>query len=160
MSETVAARVTKLQKMSVDELAVEWERVFGRPTRQRHRVYLWHRLARKLQEDQLPGLLPEEEARVAEYRDLIRQLPPEQWFPGKTRGKAKGIKQANFNRTPPPGSVISRQYHDEEIVVKVLDGGFEYEGQVYRSLSSIAKEITGTVWNGPAFFGLRKGGRS
>ena len=44
--------------------------------------------------------------------------------------------------------------------VTVLDDGFEYDGQVYRSLSAIAKEITGTVWNGPAFFGLRKGGRS
>jgi hypothetical protein len=160
MSESVAAQVQSLQKMTVAELSVEWEKVFGKPTKQRHRVYLFRRLARKIQEDQLPKLTAEEEAKVAEYRDLIRQLPPERWFPGKQRGKAKGKKPADDNRTPPPGSVICREFKGDEIVVKVLDDGFEYAGQVYRSLSAIAKEVTGTVWNGPAFFGLRKGGRS
>ncbi len=104
----------------------------------------------------MPKLSPEDEQQVAEYRDLIRQLPPERWFPGKQRERTKKSKPAIDNRTPPPGSVISRQYHGEEIIVKVIDDGFEYDGQVYRSLSALAKEITGTTWNGPAFFGLRK----
>ena len=56
--------------------------------------------------------------------------------------------------------MISRDYKGEEIHIKVLDEGFEYAGQVYRSLSAIAKDITGTTWNGPAFFGLRNGARS
>ncbi len=144
--------------MTVDELQLEYERVFSRPTRQRHRVYLWKRLARKVQEDRLPKLTDDEEARVAEYRDLIRQLPPGRWFVGKWRGKPKSKVSVSDHRTPQPGSVISRQYHGEEIVVKVLEDGFEYAGQVYRSLSAIAKFITGTVWNGPSFFGLRKRG--
>ena len=159
MSESVAARVAKLKKLSADELQVEWEKVFGRPTRQRHRVYLWKRPARKLQEDQLPQMAAEEEAKVAEFRDIIRQLPPDRWFPSKWKGKPRAKVSVSDSRTPPPGSVISRQYHGQEIAVKVLDDGFEYEGQVFRSLSAIAKEVTGTVWNGPAFFGLRKGVR-
>jgi hypothetical protein len=157
VSESIAVQVQALQKMNVTELRNEWENVFGKPTKQRHRVYLWKRLARKLQEDQLPKLTAEEEAKVAEYRDLIRQLPPERWFPGKQSRKAKAKKTANDRRTPPPGSVISREYKGHEVNVKVLDEGFEYDGQVFRSLSAIAKEVTGTTWNGPAFFGLRKG---
>ena len=73
MSKSVASQVARLEKMAVDELTVEWERVFGRPTRQRHRIYLWRRLARKLQEDQLSKLTAEEEGKVDEYRDLIQQ---------------------------------------------------------------------------------------
>ena len=107
MSDSISAKVKALQKMSVPELRDQWEKVFGKSTLQRHRGYLWKRLARKLQEDQLPKLTPEEEAKVAEYRDLIRQLPPERWFPGKRSGNAKVKRPANDNRTPPPGSVIS-----------------------------------------------------
>jgi hypothetical protein len=160
MPKSVAAHVQTLQKMTVAELRIEWEKVFGVPTKQRHRVYLWKRLARKLQEDELPKLTPEGEIKVAEYRDLIRQLPPDRWFPGKQRDKTRKSKPAIDNRTPPPGSVISRQYKGDEIIVRVLDDGFEYEGQIFRSLSAIAKQITGTTWNGPAWFGLRKNGLS
>ena len=160
MSESVAVQVQFLQKMTLPELQLEWEKVFGKPTKQRHRSYLWKRLARKLQEDEMPSLTPEEETKVAEYRNLIRQLPPDRWFPGKRTRMAKGKKITDRPQSPPPGSVIGRDYKGEEIIVKVLDDGFEYAGQVFRSLSAIAKEITGTTWNGPAFFGLRKGKQS
>ena len=160
MPESIAMQVQFLQKMDVNQLREEWEKVFGKPTKQRHRVYLFRRLARKLQEDQLPKFTAEEEEKIEGFRDLIRQLPPDRWFPGKHRGKAKGKKTVSENRTPPPGSVITRQYKGEEIFVKVLDEGFEYAGRVFRSLSAIAKEVTGTTWNGPAFFGLRKGKQS
>jgi len=159
MSQTIASQVALLQQMTVAELRVEWEKVFGEPTKQRHRVYLWKRLARKLQEDQLPKLTAEEEAQVAEYQAMIRQMPPEKWFPGKQRGKAKGTKVAKGQRVPPPGSVITRDYKGHQIAVTVLDDGFEYDGQVYRSLSAIARQATGTSWNGYTFFHLDKGAR-
>jgi hypothetical protein len=160
MSGSIAVQVQVLQKMTIEELRIEWEKTFGKPTKQRHRSYLWRRLAKKLQEDGLPKLTPEEKAKVAAYRDLIRQLPPDRWFPSKWSKKTKP-KKTPFNRqSPPPGSVISREYKGEEIIVKFLDDGFEYDGKVFRSLSAIAKDVTGTVWNGPAFFGLRKRGRS
>ena len=156
---SVAAQVAALQKMTVAELRVKWEKVFGEPTKQRHRVFLWKRIARKLQEAQLPKLTPEEETKVEEYRAMIRQMPPDQWFPGKQRGKSKGTRVAKGQRVPPPGSVITREYKDHQIAVTVLEDGFEYDGQVFRSLSAIAREITGTSWNGFTFFHLDKGTR-
>jgi len=156
---TVAAYVAALQKMTVAELRAEWEKVFGEPTKQRHRQHLINRIARKLQEDQLPKLTPDEEAKVEEYRAMIKQMPPDQWFPGKQRGKAKPKKKPATRRTPPPGSVITRVFKGHEISVTVLDDGFEHNGQVFRSLSAIARQVTGTSWNGFTFFHLDKGAR-
>ena len=159
MNQTILSKINTLKEMPVRELRAEWEKVFGEPTKQGHRVYLWKRLARKLQEDQLPKLTPEEEAKVTEYQAMLQQMPPDQWFPGKQRGKAKGTKVAKGQRVPPPGSVITRDYKSHQIAVTVLDEGFEYDGQVFRSLSAIARQVTGTSWNGYTFFHLDKGGR-
>jgi hypothetical protein len=52
--------------------------------------------------------------------------------------------------------VLRRSYRGQAIVVKVLDDGFEYNGQTHQSLSAIASQVTGTRWNGFAFFGLLK----
>jgi hypothetical protein len=57
-------------------------------------------------------------------------------------------------RLPEPGSVLTRRLSDRHIIVKVLEQGFEYESRRYRSLSAIAREVTGTRWNGLLFFGL------
>lgn len=57
-------------------------------------------------------------------------------------------------RLPPPGSLIRRYYKGRDLVVRILDSGFEFEGRRYRSLSAIAKEVTGAHWNGLLFFGL------
>ncbi len=57
-------------------------------------------------------------------------------------------------RLPMPGSLLVREYHGRAIIVRVLDGGFEYDGHRFTSLTAIATEVTGTKWNGMAFFGL------
>jgi hypothetical protein len=57
-----------------------------------------------------------------------------------------------------PGAVLTREYRGQTIQVTVLPEGFEYDGEVYRSLTAVAKAITGSHWNGPLFFGLRKTG--
>ena len=62
-------------------------------------------------------------------------------------------------RLPMPGSVIVKKYKAQTVVVKVLNDGFEYDGRRFASLSAIAGEITGTRWNGFAFFGLEKEAR-
>jgi len=61
-------------------------------------------------------------------------------------------------RLPLPGTLLVREYKGQSVVVKVLDEGFEYEGRRYKSLSAIAREVTGTKWNGFLFFGLASGG--
>ena len=58
-----------------------------------------------------------------------------------------------------PGTVLTRDYKDRRITVTVLDDGFEFEGERFRSLSAVARAVTGSHWNGFHFFGLpRKGG--
>ena len=54
------------------------------------------------------------------------------------------------------GTRLSRHWHGEMHEVFVTESGFEYEGVAYRSLSEIARKVTGTRWSGPAFFGLNK----
>jgi len=154
MSETTAVQVAKLQRMTVIELQTEWERVFGKPTRQRHRAHLIKRLTQRLQDDG-PTLTAEEEAQVGRYRAALRQMPPDQWFPGKQRRTRKPTPPPE-RRALQPGTVITREYMGREIVVTVLEEGFAYEGRVYRSLSAIAKEVTGSHWNGMSFFGLSR----
>ena len=58
------------------------------------------------------------------------------------------------NRLPTAGTVLTRKYRGRPVEVEVLPAGFEYEGQVYRSLSAVAKAVTGSHWNGHLFFGL------
>lgn len=66
------------------------------------------------------------------------------------------VVQTHDARLPMPGSLIVKKYKGRTLVVKVLDDAFEYEGRRFTSLSAIAGEITGTRWNGFAFFGLAK----
>ena len=70
------------------------------------------------------------------------------------------VVQTRDARVPMPGSLIARNYKGKTLVVKVHDEGFEYDGRRFTSLSAIAGEITGTRWNGLAFFGLGKEVRS
>ena len=69
------------------------------------------------------------------------------------------LVQTQDARLPMPGSLIVKKYKTQTIVVKVLNDGFEYDGRRFSSLSAIAGEITGTRWNGFAFFGLDKEAR-
>jgi hypothetical protein len=63
-------------------------------------------------------------------------------------------------RLPPLGEEIAREYKGRNIVVKVREAGFEYEGKLYKSLSAVAREVTGTKWNGFLFFGCAANGEA
>lgn len=73
---------------------------------------------------------------------------------GKVNNEGKPKKQSRDMRLPIPGTVITKDYKGQMIEVLVVDGGFEYKGKVYKSLTAIAKEITGAHWNGYLFFNL------
>jgi Protein of unknown function (DUF2924) len=88
---------------------------------------------------------------IASDADL-RILPP--------RGDSFLNNRRSDRRIPPPGAVLQRNFRGASIAVKVLGSGFEYQGRRYGSLSAIATEITGTRWNGLAFFGLTAGRRN
>ena len=94
---------------------------------------------------------------IASDADL-RTRAPKGFLPGNTRSSAPWVTDRSQPqrdwRLPAPGSLLTRRLDDRQILVKVLEEGFEYESRHYRSLSAIAREVTGTRWNGLLFFGL------
>src|SRR5207237_7052991 len=72
---------------------------------------------------------------------------------------ARGDKPNELNRRLKPGTVLVREYSGERHTVTVVPNGFLWKDATYSSLSTIARAITGTAWNGPRFFGLRVAGR-
>lgn len=88
----------------------------------------------------------------------LRMVAPRNWVSSGVAVKQvpthSGAKTHHDRRIPVPGTQLSREYRGTPIVVNVLTDGFEYQGRPYRSLSAIASEVTGTRWNGLAFFRL------
>ena len=149
---TIVAQVKRFQSMSLTELRAEWGRVFGEPPSHRNRARLWRRLALQLQLDQLS---PQEQVAVQEYCEKLDQRPPSKWFPGAKRRPRP--RPGRAPRLPPPGSTISRMFRGRTIVVTALEKGFEFGGRPYRSLTAIAREVSGVNWNGFSFFKLNQG---
>jgi hypothetical protein len=162
MPGTVTAQIQALQTMTVGELKLKWRELYGEDTRSCNRVYLWRRLAWRVQELAYGGLSARAKARLAELSkdDDLRMLPPRKWQPPADGGRptAPGTPKQPLRdpRLPRPGSTLSRQYRGHEVRVLVLEDGFEHEGRRYASLSALAREITGQRWNGLLFFGLTK----
>ncbi|MEQ8396786.1 DUF2924 domain-containing protein [Thalassobaculum sp.] len=128
--------------MEVSALLQEWKRLFRRPPPERiSRSLLELGIAWKLQEATLGGL----------SRATIRRLTGK---PGSDEGAGPNLEPRSI--TLKPGSRLVREWRGEIYDVLVVDGGYEWRGQRWISLSVIAREITGTRWSGPRFFGLEK----
>ncbi len=157
MNSNVAADVARLQDMSVSQLARRFEEVFGEQCRSRHRRYLIRRIAWRLQANSEGGLTERARGRAEELADdaEIRVTPPRARKPNEgVPPDTIKIEPARDPRLPPPGNWIERDYKGTMIRVLVVADGFEYEGRRYRSLSAIAKAITGSHINGFLFFRL------
>jgi len=72
----------------------------------------------------------------------------------ETRTLETRVAPTEDPRLPMAGTELVRRYRGKDIVVRVREDGFEYSGQIYRSLSSAVRQATGTPWNGFAFFGF------
>lgn len=167
---SIAAQVVALNQMTVAQLRERWQEVFGEATTQRHKQYLIKRIAWELQRRESgQELSPEAKQRLYELQEEFRNSPPETWFKGArhNRPPAKAATPARAKRrpvtapaAPREGAVLTRTYKGRQITVTVRgDREFEWDGEVYSSLSAAAKAITGSHCSGNAFFGLtRKGG--
>ena len=149
--------IERLLAMSTDDLVAEHERLWGKKARVRHRDYLWKRCARKLQEIRTGGLSKKAAERLEEVIALIRPGIEELLQGAGKKGLSSPLKLA-LNRPAPkalrPGTSLVRDYKGRRLVVLVEDGGFSFEGRLYKSLSAIAKEVSGSHCSGRAFFGL------
>jgi hypothetical protein len=153
--------IADLPRLNAAQLQAAHRLMFGeehRITNCQHlrRKIAWHLQAEK--EGGLPEAVRERAAAIARDAQLRVRIGENM---SKRRNEispeltiSTAVVQGRDARLPMPGSLIVRKYKDRTLVVKVLDDGFEYEGRRYRSLSNIANEITGTRWNGFAFFGV------
>ena len=153
---TIGQLLAALPGTTTKELLAKHVELFGERPRTKNRIWLIKRIAWRIQalaEGDLSDRARQRAAELANDAD-IRTTPP------KPRPVPEQPPAPEFDRRlPPPGSIITRDYKGQAVQVMVLANGFEYQGQVYQSLSAVAKAITGSHCNGYLFFRLnRKGG--
>ena len=139
---SVLTRIAALKAMPTPELKQQWQRLFDTPPPPYNRRFLESRLAYRIQELAYGGLKPET---VRRLERLGEQLD----------GGNVAVRRARANDRPIAGTRLLREYQGVEHTVTVLQDGYEWQGRPYKSLSAIARAITGTRWNGLLFFGLR-----
>lgn len=165
MNTTTHKEIQGLSRMTVGELREKYLEVFGEETRSHHKEFLRKRIAWRLQalaEGDLSERARRRAKELANDANLRMRAPRDPATPGSVEIKARTttscISPSSDPRLPLPGTLLVREFQGRDIVVKVLDDGFEFDGQRYKSLSAIAKEVTGSKWNGFLFFGLAHGG--
>ncbi len=150
--------VEKLKVMTVGELRERYLEAFGEPSRSRNKQFLWKRIAWRMQALEEGNLSERARQRARELaRDAdIRIRPPRGTFGPQAadRTSVRPFTPCHDRRLPLAGTVLTREYQGETVRVTVLEKGFEYDGQVYRSLTAAVNAITGSHWNGYGFFGL------
>lgn len=142
--QTVSRQIADLRQMSMAELWPLWDRYFPHRPQYPNRTHVESRIAYKLQEEAFGGL-------SRETRQRLEAI-------GAQRSKIKlRAKPREFHFAP--GTVILREWGEREHRVTVnAEGLFEYEGHTFKSLTAVARHITGQHWSGPLFFGFGKGG--
>lgn len=144
---SVLSQLAALKQMTVIELKAKWEAIFGKPAPNNSRSFLEIRLGHRIQELTHGGL-------SRETRRALDLLADE--FEGRG-GRKTIIADA---RNPVVGTKLVRPWDGVEHTVTVLPDGFDWQGRKFKSLSAVARAITGTQWNGYRFFGLREARRT
>ncbi len=138
--DAVAVKLQALAEMNYDSLRAEWRRLYRAPPPKRvSRDLLMLGVAWKVQERAYGGLGAATKRRLADLAKTVERNGD------VTRNRVARLK---------PGARLVREWRGETHTVIVLEDGFEWKGTQWRSLSVIAREITGIHWSGPRFFGL------
>jgi len=156
----VDKEVAAMERMTVDQLRAKYAEVFGEPTNGRHKEWLIKRIAWRMQANTEGDLSERARRRAMELANDadLRTMAPRHRKPApgaEDRTKTVATK-VRANTELLPGTIVKRDYKGQMIRVTVLAEGFEYLGERYKSLTSVAKAVTGKHWNGFHFFGLRK----
>jgi hypothetical protein len=147
MRDSVPAQLAALPGKSIAELRDLWRELYQSEPPLYNRAFLVKRLAYRIQELVYGGLSARTVARLDALAD-------------EEEARLQGKPRRRITDRPVAGTCLVREWQGVEHHVMVLVDGFEYQGRTYRSLSAVARAITGTQWNGPLFFGLRTGGRA
>jgi hypothetical protein len=149
MATSVLKQLAEIDRLDFSILKERWRALFGTEPPGYNRVFLTKRLAHRIQEVAYGGL--PQAARAQAARILEGKGCDDLGRPGRGQPATKTVE------TPVEGTVLLREWDGELHRVTVVAEGFEYRGRPYRSLSLIARTITGTNWSGPRFFGLKRG---
>ena len=140
--EALASEIASLSKLGTDELRERWKATFGNPpSHDISRSFLMRAIAYHLQEKAFGGLKLSTRRLLEEFTD--------------DRADGSAVAAAP-SRIVQRGAVLVREWRGISHQVSVLERGFRFRGKRYRSLSEVAREITGTRWSGPLFFGLKR----
>jgi hypothetical protein len=137
----VESEIRALEQAGVIALRAEWRRLFGGDPPRLSRDLLVRALAYRVQERAMGGL---SRANLKRLRGLAENPEGREPLPDPAASLRSGAKMV-------------REWHGRTHVVVVTDTGFDYAGSSYKSLTQIAKLITGAHWSGPRFFGLTNG---
>ena len=138
----VLGRLAALKTAPTPDLKQQWRELFAAEPPRYNRRFLESRLAYRIQELAYGGLKPET---IQRLEALGEQLD----------GGNPVLRRIRSDDKPITGTRLIREYQGVKHSVTVLNDGYEYQGRPYQSLSSIARAITGTRWNGWLFFGLK-----
>ena len=152
MRESILPEIMALRALPMKELKKKYEELFdGERPASTQKIYLWKRIAYRMQEAVYGGLSEEAQGKI---KELIQEYDPINNKTLRPEKSPKEKKSTRDRRLPIPGTFLVKEYKGKTIQVKVLEKGFEYEGAVYQTLSAIAKTVTGAHWNGYVFFNL------
>ena len=140
--DSVLARLAALKTATTIQLKQQWRELFAAEPPPYNRNFLESRLAYRVQELAYGGLKPET---IKRLEALGEQLD----------GGNITTRRIRHDARPMAGTRLIREYQGVEYVVTVRDDDYEYEGRPYKSLSAIARAITGTRWNGLVFFAIK-----
>ena len=150
--ESVISRIMAIKDLPTKELIEKYSELFdGKKSPTNNRVYLWKRIAFRIQELEYGGLSGDAKDKLQE---LIKEFDPINHVAKPTQVETPKKKDGRDRRLPIPGTLVMKDYKGTKYEVKVLEKGFEFKNNNYKSLSAITKEITGAHWNGYLFFGL------
>jgi hypothetical protein len=148
MSTDTSTHIAELHHLPMRDLRDRWRALIGTDPPRYNRSFLIRRLAYRLQELAHGGL---SQAARAKMEELLAQAGcDELGSPPAKKQLARGRREL-----PIIGTRLIREWNGQPHEVTAVQGGFAYRGRRYRSLTAIAELITGTHWNGPAFFGVR-----
>src|SRR5579871_5267373 len=165
MSVNVGKELAALQRLSIKELKARYAEVFGEPTNAANRAWLVKRIAWRLQalaEGDLSERARRRATELANDADLrlsppkVKAAPTAGTLPEAGHTVSGTLADKTDARLPLAGTILAREYKGSVVQVQVLPRGFEYQGAMYKSLSAVAKAITGQHVNGYAFFRLAK----
>ncbi len=141
----ILAEIASFKIMEVKALKQRWRDLFDTEPPAYNRRFLESRLAYRVQELAYGGLKPDV---IARLEALGEQLD----------GGNVTVRKKRADDRPIAGTRLIREWQGVEYHVTVLVDGYEYQGRPYKSLSAVARAITGTRWNGWVFFGIRRSG--